>query len=222
MTDALAVRIARYALPIGVLALVVCGPLLWFVPRIPVPDAASAKPLLRFTYAIAVAAWALQLQLAGGIAPIVRAVAAREAPSQLGALWLGLAGLVRAVLPTALVVAAIAIGALALVVPALCLVVLLALATASPAAGLPAPLVDSIRVVRAHLRPIAIVVAAIVIVDVGLAVAAQLAIGPALSKKPTVAELGAFRELARVVAIGVAIVSPFAATVLAALRARYD
>ena len=219
---ALALRtLVRYLAPIAVLTAIVGAPLLWITFHIPVPtEAAQARSLLRFSWAIAGSAWIAQLTLVGGVAPLVRAVAAGAPLSQLRALGHGIAGLVRMLLPCLLAVAAIAIGSVALVLPGLALLALLSLTGASTERSLPAPLLDSLAVVRANLKLVVAVVVGMVVLDLAIVGITQLILTAPLAKKPTPQQLGAYLELARITTLGIVAVTPLVACTLAAIRVR--
>lgn len=213
--------LARYAAPLVLLSALVFAPLALHALRAEAPrDAAAATRLLVWSFAVAGTAWILQLVLVGAVAPAVRAVAAGERVSQLRVLGRGLLHGVRMALPIAVVGAAVFVGGLALVVPGLALLVLLSLTGASSEPGMPGPLLDSVAVARANLRPVATVVLVMLVVDVALAGGAYLVLAGSLPKKPTPEQLGAYRTVARVTALGLVAVSPLAATLLAAIRAR--
>lgn len=211
----------RYVVPFSLLAALVFAPVLWFAWRLPVPaDAERAKALYGMAWTIAGGAWFGQFALVGAVAPAVRGAATGVRLSQLRALGCGVANFLTMALPCAVAVAAIAIGGLVLALPALALVVLLALTAASTAPGLPAPLLDSVAVVRGNLRTVAIAVVAIVAVDQAIAATAYLALARPVSAKPTFDQLAAARDVVRVVAIALVVASPLAATVLATIRVR--
>jgi hypothetical protein len=220
----LALRALRYFVPFLVLSVIAYSPLLlWIVFRTSAPtDAAQAQSLLRLTWIVAALAWVPQFVLVGGVAPAVRALAAGAPLSQVGALGHGLVGFVRMLLPCLLVAVAAAVGSLALVVPGLALVVLLSLTGASTERGLPGPLLDSIAVVRSRLGLVTLVVVAIVVVDLAIAVAAQLIFAAPIPKKTVAKQLDAilatYQVVLYVIAGGLVIVSPVVASVLAAIR----
>ena len=98
---------------------------------------------------------------------------------------------------------------------------LLALTGASEqlADPLPAALLDSIAVVRANAKQVAMIVAIIVAADLAIALVAHVAILPALTKKPPVALLASARTFVRVIALALIALSALPACALAALYA---
>jgi len=212
---------ARFAVPLTLLSLLAFGPFTYLALTMEAPlTVEHASGLLATTWRCAAAAWVVQLWLVAGAAPAARAVAAGEPLSQLRALGSGARAMVRAIVPVALAVAAILVGALALVGPALALLVLLALVGASPDGPAVTRVRDSIAVVRAQLIPVAVVVIAMVTFDLALVVAAKLALTEPLLKGANKAELAGYRRLLDVVALGIALVSPLPASLLASVRAR--
>jgi hypothetical protein len=213
--------LGRYLLPLALLSAIVLSPIIWTMLRVPLPPhTAGARSLLVLAWVLAGSAFAFQLVLVAAAAPLARSLAAGRPLSQPDALVAGLVQLVRMLLPCALALVAIALGGLALVVPGLVLLVLLSLTGASTACGLPAPLVDSIAVARANLRAVVLAVAAIVVVDLAIALLAQLVLAAPIVKKMKPPQLATYRDLVRTVGIGVTLVSPLAACVLAAIHAR--
>ncbi|MEO8549216.1 MAG: hypothetical protein ABI678_04565, partial [Kofleriaceae bacterium] len=99
---------------------------------------------------------------------------------------------------------------------------LLSLTGASDRLGepLPAPLEDSIAVVRAVAEHVALVVAIVIAADLALALATHLILIPALPKKPTTAMLLPARTFVRVVALALVALSSLPACGLAALYVR--
>lgn len=219
---ALALRTyVRYVVPLTMLSALVFAPLLGFVGNAPAPiDGAAARSLLVLTWIVTSTAWIAQLALVGAAAPAVRAVAGGEAVSQLRMLRRGGASLGRMIVPVGVAVAAILVGGLALVIPGVLLVGLLALTGASTEAGVPAPLVDSIAVVRKNIRVVALTLVAILVVDFAITGGAYLVLVEPLTKKPTPAQLDDARDLIRCVTLGLVVVSPLAAAVLAAIRVK--
>ncbi|MBS1120415.1 MAG: hypothetical protein H6Q90_2643 [Deltaproteobacteria bacterium] len=209
----------RYLVPFTLLSALVLAPALWLTFQIPIPgEPAQATRILGFTSMLGAIAWIAQLVLVGGVAPAVRAVQLGAPLPQLRALGLGIAGLVKMVLPCLLAVAAIGLGSLALVLPGLALLVLLSVTGASTERGMPGPLLDSIAVVRANLKIVAIAVAAMLVLDLALPGVARMVTTTPLPKKPTVEQLAAYQHLARMVALALVIASPIIASVLAAIR----
>lgn len=212
---------ARYVVPLTVFAAIACAPLAWYALAVtPPPNAGSARAMLRVTYVIAATAWVWQIMLAGAAGELVAGVAARAPLGQLAAAWRGLLGLVRAIVPTLAAAAAIGIGGLALVVPGAILLVLLSLTGASGARGMPGALVESIAVARTRLRATALVVVAMIIVDVGIAVAGKLAIAATLPKKPAALQLATYPRTLQLVVLAIVVVSPIIACALAAVHHR--
>jgi len=76
---ALALRTyVRYLVPLTVLAVIACAPIVWFALGATEPrDAASARAMLRVTFVIAATAWVWQIMLAGAAAELVDGVATR-------------------------------------------------------------------------------------------------------------------------------------------------
>ena len=69
---------------------------------------------------------------------------------------------------------------------------------------------------RAQLLPIAVIVLAIVVVDLAIAYGAQTALVPMITKKVTAAKLLPVRSFVRTVALLLVVASPLAASALAA------
>ncbi|MEO8702627.1 MAG: hypothetical protein ABI867_21465 [Kofleriaceae bacterium] len=208
---------ARYFLPFTLLSVLTFSPLLVYVFALPAPlDVSQARQLLKLEWLVVAAAWFLQLWLVAAVAPALR----RDRVTQVAAFVGGAANLVRMAIPWLVAIAAILIGAVALVIPAFVLIVLLALTGASVAEGMPAPLHDSIAVVRANLRAVIVTVVAIVVVDLAVAGVVYLVVFAPFAKKPTPDQLAAARQIVRVVAVALALISPLAAAVLAAIRVR--
>jgi hypothetical protein len=222
-TVALALRtLWRYPLPLAVASVIVLSPLVWIALRVPAPpNTAGARATLVLAWLVAGTGFTLQLLLVAAAAPLARSLVAGAPLSQPRALAASLVQLLRMLVPCAVALATVAIGGLALVVPGLVLLVLLSLTGASTACGLPGPLVDSIAVVRANLRGVVIAVAAILLLDLAIALAAQLAVAAPLVRKMKPPQLATYRDVVRVVVLGVAIVSPVGACILAAIRARH-
>ena len=211
----------RYIVPLTLLSAIALAPVITIALRVRAPlNPAGVTAALSAGWAMLALAWLGQLVLVGGASAITRA---RPAPlSQLGALRGGLAQLVRAIVPCLTAAAAIAIGGLALVVPGLVLLVLLALTGASRERGVPAPLVDSTAVTRTQLPAVALTVAAMLMIDAVIGVAAYRAFVVLLPRHPTPAQLAALPHVLRVMALALVLVSPLPATVLATIRARAD
>lgn len=209
----------RYLVPLALLALIACGPLLWVALTWPAAqDAPHARILVRIPWVLASVTWIWLVWLTAAAAPMVRSLVDGKPLSQLGALWWGLRGLVRGALPAAAAVVAIFLGGLALAVPGLLLLVLLALTGASDAIRepLPAPLLDSIAVARANAMRVAITVAAIVAVGFVIVFVLQHHYVPPLKSKVPPSKLLPLRTFLRVTGLALAAISPAAACVLAA------
>lgn len=209
----------RYLVPLTLLSVLAFVPMLYVALRAGVaPDLAKARAQIRFAWVLAGAAWVFQLWLAAGAAPAVRGLDCGQPLSQGRALAAGLRGLVRGIVPCTIAVVAIAIGGVALVVPGLLLLVLFALTTASEQLALPppAPLTDSVRLVRANLRYVAAVVFAIIAVDLAITFVLQTALVPTITKKVPSAKLAPIRTYVRAVPLALAALSPVAACALAA------
>jgi hypothetical protein len=168
---------------------------------------------------LAATAWIFQLALVGAAAPAVRSVALDAPLSQTSALFAGLRGLLRAALPVGLALGAIVLGSIALVVPGVLLLGLFALTGASERLGepLPAALVDSVAVVRAHAKQVALVLAITIGVALAIALVTHVAILPALPQKLPVAQLAPARTFVRVIAFALVALSALPACALAAL-----
>lgn len=219
---ALALRtLVRYCIPLALASLVVTAPFFALAYRSPWPrNLPMANAALGRAFAIAAVAWIATLLLVAAAAPLARSLAAGAPLSQPRALVAAFANLVRMALPCLAASATVVIGGLALVVPALALVVLLALTGASEERGMPAPLVDSAATVRARWRPIALIVASMLVVNIALAFAAWKLTAVPFAKKLTPAQWATFGTVARVVALGVLVTAPVFGTLLAAARVR--
>lgn len=213
----------RYVVPLTLLSALVFVPMLCLAWRVHAPpDLARARVQVRVGWILAGTAWAWQLWLVAAAAPAVRALAGGRPLSQWRAFTGGLRGLVRGLVPCAIAVAAIALGGIALAVPGALLLVLLSLTGASEqlAAPPPAALTDSVEVVRKNFGRVAIVVAAIVIVDLAVCLACQWVLVPTISKKVAAAKLLPVRTFVRVLPLAFAALSPLCACALAATSAR--
>jgi len=208
-----------YGWQLLVLAAVALAPVLLIALRAPVPaDAAVAKTVSKLAWPMIAFAVVGQLMLAGAAAVHARAIGTRVRTLRtFGAAALQLA---RAVIPCLVALAAVAIGGMALVLPGVALFVLLSLTAASPELGepLPAPLVDSIAIVRTRLAAVAIVLAAMIAVDVAIVIVAQRLFTVPISKAPTVHELASYRLVLRVAAVALVAISPVPACALAVIR----
>jgi hypothetical protein len=213
--------LVRYLVPLAIVTAVVIAPLALVAFRAPWPNnLPTANMALGRAFVIGGTAWAFQLLLVAAAAPLVRAVAAGEPLSQPRALVAAFSNLVRMFVPCLAAVCAIAIGGLALVVPALVLLVLLSTTGASTERGIPAPLVASVTAVRAQWRPVALVVLAMLVVDVALAFGAWKFAAVPFAKKLKPAQWATYGNVARIVVFGVAATAPIFATLLAAFRVR--
>jgi hypothetical protein len=209
----------RYVVPLTLLAIIALGPVAYAASKAVAPiDVLTARALVRRGWMFAAGAIALQLWLVAAVAPAVRALHAGTPLTQLGALVAGVRGLVRGVVPWLTVLVAVLLGGIALVVPGVLLLVLLAMTGASDAQGAPMPaaLEDSIAVARANLPRIALVITAIVAIDLAITFAAQLAFVPAVGKKVAVAKLAPVRTFVRVTVLGLVAIAPAIACVIAA------
>jgi len=222
---ALAVRTwLRYLVPLTIFAAVaLCGVAFVAYRITPPADLPQARVAIHIGWILAGTACVFQLLLVAAAAPLVASVARDEPLSQLQAFVAGARNLGRGVVPWAVAFAAIVTGSLALAVPGILLLGLLALTGASVHLGesLPAPLVDSIAVVRSHARTVAIALALVVAADLAVALAAQLAILPSLpTGKPPLAALAPARAYVRIVALALIAGSAIPACVLAAIYQR--
>jgi hypothetical protein len=213
----------RYLVPLTLLGVVALAAIAWLgLGVVPPTDAPSARAQMHLAWELAAAAWIFQLWLVAAVAPSMRGIARGKPLSQWQALSRGAINLVRAAVPCGIAVLAVILGGVALAIPGLALLVLLAMTGASDELGraLPAPLVDSVAVARASLRSIVVVVGLVIAVDLAIVVVAQLAILPALPKKPPLALLLPSRTFVRVVAAALVSVSPLLTSAIAAVYAR--
>lgn len=209
----------RYLVPLTLLAVITCAPLLYIALHAHAPkDIRSARVLVRIPWLLASFAWIAQLWLVAAAAPLVRSIADATPLSQLRALVAGLRGLVRGLLPIAAAIAAILLGGLALAVPGVLLLVLLSLTGASDQLRepLPAPLVDSIAAVRASWRRVVITLAAIIVVGLVVTFIVQTLYVPPIKSKVSPSKLVGIRTFLRVAGLSLAAMSPLAACLLAA------
>jgi hypothetical protein len=210
----------RYLVP---LTLIAAATMIVFVItglRVGLPgDLMQARAEMHLGWVLAATAWIFQLVLVGAAAPMVRSVAHDAPLAQTAALLAGIRGLARAALPVGLALGAVVLGSVALVVPGLLLLGLFALTGASEHLGepLPAALVDSVAVVRANAKQVAIVLAITIAGALAIALAAHLAILPAMPKKLPVAQLAAARTFVRVIAFALVVLSALPACGLAVL-----
>lgn len=182
-------------------------------------DLASARAEMHLGWELAATAWIFQLVLVAAAAPAVRSLDAGAPLSQWGAFASGLRNVGRALVPVGVAIFAIVLGSVAVVIPGLLLIGLFALTGASEnlAEPLPTALLDSVAVVRANARQIAMVVAIIIAADLALAAITHVAILPALTKKPPVAMLASARTFVRVIALALIALSALPACALAAV-----
>jgi hypothetical protein len=209
----------RYIVPLTLLAIVALGPVAYTAWKAAAPvDVLAARALVRRTWILAVIAIALQLLLVAAAAPAVSGLHGGRPLSQLAALGAGVRGLVRGFVPWLTAIIAVLLGGVALVVPGVLLLVLVSMTGASDVldAPLPAALEDSIAVARTQLPRIAVIVAAIVVVDLATTYAAQLAFVPAAGKKVAVAKLAPVRTFVRVSVLGLVAITPAVACAIAA------
>jgi len=207
---------ARYVAPLTLCSLVLFAPWLAFVVLAnPPTELAHAKQLVVIAWLAGGTAWIAQYMMVGAAAPLVRALEGTK-PSQLAALVAAIRGLAGAILPGLIVLAAVVMGTIALVIPGLVLLVLLALTAASDKPGLSEPLLDSVARVRAQWRPIAIAVAAILVVDLVVVVVPYLVVLGPLPAKPTPQQLATAKTMLMAIVIALPIVTPLCACVLAA------
>jgi hypothetical protein len=213
----------RYVVPLTLLSALAFLPLFYVASRVgAAQDLAKARAQVRLGWLLAGTAVAFQLLLVAGVAPAVRALAGGRPLSQWHALRAGLCNLGRGVIPWLVTIAAIALGGTALVVPGLLLLVLLSLTGASERLGEPppAPLLDSVAAVRPRMVRVAVIVAAIVVVNLALALALQLWFVPTIAKKVAAVKLLPVRTFVRTLPVVLAAFSPLVACVLAATYAR--
>jgi hypothetical protein len=215
----LAARTAvRYVVPLAIATFVVVAPWAYAAFRSPWPrDLAGANIALARAFGIAGTAWIATFVLVGAAAPLVRAVAAGAPLSQPRAVGAAIGNGIRMALPCLAASAAVLIGGLALVVPAFVLMVMLALTGASTERGMPAPLVESVALVRQNWKPVAIVVGLMFVVDVVLVFVAWKTVTVPFGKKLKPVEWATYGNVGRVVVLGIAATAPLFATVLAAI-----
>ena len=124
----------------------------------------------------------------------------------------------RAAVPLAVAIAAVVAGGLALALPGLALLGLFSLTAASDEPGLPAPLLDSARVVARNWRRVAIALVAIAVADFAIVFLCQrFAIVSPQKKAITPDDLAQVARVGRLAALGFALLSPLAASALAAI-----
>jgi hypothetical protein len=211
----------RYLVPLTLLAVIACAPLLYIALKTTPPKSLpTARMQLRVPWMLAGFAWIGYLWLVAAAAPLVRSIADANPLSQLAAFIAGLRGLVRGFFPVLAAVAAILLGGLALFIPGAILLCLLSLTGASPQIrdALPAALLDSVQAVRASWRRVALTLAAIVVAGLVIALAVRLAYVPnvVISKAPLQKIAPAIRTFVRFTGIGLFALAPLAACALAA------
>jgi hypothetical protein len=214
---------SRYVVPLTVLSVIAFVPLLWIASRVGLAaDLPRARAQVRIGWALAAVAWCCQLWLVAGVAPAVRSVGRGEPISQLRAFSDGLRGLARGLLPCLIAIVGVGLGGLALVVPGVLLLVLFALTGASDRLGEPpaVALADSVAVVRANLTRVALIVAAIIVVNLAITFVLQWQLVPFITKKVAAAKLAPIRTFVRTVPLALAVLSPVAACALAAAYTR--
>lgn len=213
----------RYLVPLTVLSVIAFIPLLWIASRTGLAaDLPKARAQVRLGWVLAAVAWASQLWLVAGAAPAVRGLVRGQPLSQLRAFSEGLRGLVRGFVPCLVAVLAVVLGGIALVVPGALLLVLLALTGASERLDQPppAPLVDSVSVVRGNLGRVALIVLAIVVANLAIALVLQWQLVPHITRKVAASKLAPIRTFVRMVPLVLAVAAPLAACALAAAYAR--
>lgn len=209
----------RYIVPLTLLAVIALGPVAYAAWKTAAPtDVATARALVRRAWLLTTCAIALQLLLVAAAAPAVRALHAGAPISQLGALAMGMRGLVRGFVPWLTAIVAVMLGGLALVVPGVLLLVLVSMTAASDQLGapMPAPLQDSIAIARAHLPRIALLVAAVIGVDLAITFAAQYVFVPVVGKKVVAAKLAPIRTFVQISALALVAIAPAIACAIAA------
>lgn len=211
----------RYLVPLALLAVIVCAPLVLVAFSAPWPqNPKTANVAIGRAFAIAALAWIPALVLVGAAAPLARSLAAGAPLSQPRALYEAFANTVRMALPCLAACVAIAVGGLALVVPAFLLMALLALTGASTERGISGPLADSAAHVRAHWKPVVAIVVAMIVVDLALALVAWKVFAVPFDKKLKAVQYAPYGSIARIVALGVLATTPVFASLFAAVRAR--
>ena len=210
----------RYIVPLTVIAAVTMVVVAYTGMHVGIAvDLASARAEMHLGWELAATAWIFQLVLVAAAAPAVRSLAVGAPLSQWSAFASGLRNVGRALVPVGVAIFAIVLGSVAVIIPGLLLIGLFSLTGASEnlAEPLPTALLDSVAVVRANARQIAMVVAIIIAADLALAAIAHVAILPALTKKPPVAMLASARTFVRVIALALIALSALPACALAAV-----
>jgi len=208
----------RYVAPLSLLAVLAIVPLAALTKLLPALDPPQARWRLAFGAVLALGAYFAQVWLAAAVAPAMRSLARGAPLSQWRALAAGAGQLARAWAPVAVAAAAIVIGGVALVVPGLALLVLLAQTGASERIGepLPAPLADSIALVRDAFWPTAAIVVAAIVIDLAVADGGQLALFGQIPRKNPGPAIVSAMKLKPYVLLALAGVSPLIACALSA------
>jgi len=209
----------RYVVPLTLLAVIALGPVAYLAWKTTPPvDVLTARALVRHGWVLATCAIALQLLVVAAAAPAVRALDGGAPLSQLGAFTAGVRGLVRGFVPWLTALVAVLLGGVTLVVPGVVLLVLVSMTGASDRLDGPMPsaIEDSIAVARAHLPRIALVVGAIVAVDLAITFAAQSTFVPIVGKKVAAAKLVPIRSFVRVTTLALVAIAPAIGCALAA------
>lgn len=213
-------RSTRYLAPIAVVCGLVMAPVVLVAMGVKTPaNAQQAGVVLRVAWQCAASGMIALLVLVAGLAPILRSAGRGERLSQLAALGRGIGGMVRAIVPLAIVTCAVAIGLVALVVPGVLLYALFVLAPASDAHGIASKIADSIAIVRARWRSIAVVIGLTMIALAAVVAVQQLQLPIPLGKSPPRAQLVLFPQVVRIVATAMVGIVPIAAVVLASIDA---
>ncbi len=183
-------------------------------------DAAGARAQLQLVWFVAGLAFAGQLLAVGAAAPLVRSmadgapIALRQAPRA------ALAGLAATIGPWLVALAAIGIGLVALVVPGAILLALFATvgATARDGGRISEALATTAAETRARPRRVIATVAALIVVDVAVAVAVRTVFTHAIPAKPTAADFAAIHVGLQLFAAAIVVITPIAACALACAR----
>lgn len=211
----------RYAPVLLVVCAIACAPAIGeALLQGRVTNAAVARSQVQLVWLVAGLAFAGQLLAVGAAAPLVRSLA-DEAPIALrDAPRVAFAGLAATVGPWLVAIAAIAIGFIALVVPGAILLALFATVGATPRAGDSVGLTLATTAVETRARPRRVVatVAAVIVVDVALAIVVRTAFMHAIPNKPTAAQLAAVHVGLQLLAAAIVVVTPIAACALASAR----
>lgn len=216
---ALAARtIVRYVVPLAIVTMIVVTPWAYVAVKSPWPrDLPGANFALARAFVLAGTAWIATFVIVGAVAPLVRSVADGAPLSQVRAVVAAIGNGVRMGVPCLAASAAVLVGGMALVVPAFLLMVMLSLTGTSRERGMPAPLVESVALVRGCWKPVALVIGVMIVVDVALVIVAWKTVAVPFGKKLKPIEWATYGNVARVVVIGIAVSAPVFATVLAAI-----